>query len=238
MVEPDRVLAEVRAHEIRAGGSRVSLVEHEVQHGEHRAQPLREEVVRRYAERDARGANLPLRTDESLRHRGLGDEEGSSDLAGREPADLAQCQRDTALGGQRRVAAREDEREPLVGDGAHVVLLGGELLQAADELRLLLEDLLAAESVDRAVAGGRDDPGARSARHPVARPALQGGGECVLHCVLGELEVAEDAREDRDGASPFIAEDALDVRLHPSVIAEPGGSRSNRASPSGSTRPL
>ena len=60
---------------------------------------------------------------------------------------------------------------------------------------------------------------------PVARPALEGRRECVLHRVLGELEVAEDAREDADGASPFLAEDTLDLRLHAAVIAEPGGSR-------------
>ena len=65
-------------------------------------------------------------------------------------------------GGERGVAAGEDEREPLVGDRAHVVLLGRELLEPAEELGLLLEDLLAADPVDRAVARGRDDPGARA----------------------------------------------------------------------------
>ena len=47
---------------------------------------------------------------------------------------------------------------------------------------------------------------------PVARPALECRRERVLHGVLGELEVAEDAREDRDGTRPLLSEDALDVR--------------------------
>ena len=66
------------------------------------------------------------------------------------------------------------------------------------------------------------------ARHAVARPALEGGRERVLHRVLGELEVTEDAREDRDGTAPLLSEDPLDVRLHAGVIAESAGSRSTR----------
>ncbi len=190
-------------------------------------------MVGRDAERDPGAADLPLRAHEPLRHRGLGDEERVCDLGRREAADLAQRQRDAALGGERRVAAREDEREALVRDRAHVVLLGGKLLQAADELGLLLEDLLAADPVDRAVARGRDDPRARVPRHAVARPALECRRERVLHGVLGELEVAEDAREDRDGMAPLLPEDALDVVLHAAVIAASGGSRSSRASRTG-----
>ena len=162
--EPDRLVAQVGAHEVGAGRRRVALVEHEVEDREHRPEPLGQQVVGRDAERDAGAADLPLRAHEPLRHRRLRDEERVRDLGRREAADLAQRQRDAALGGERRVAAREDEREAVVGDRAHVVLLGGELLQPPDELRLLLEDLLAADPVDRAVARGRDDPGAGRSR--------------------------------------------------------------------------
>ena len=178
-------------------------------------------------------ADPPLRADEPLRHRRLGDEERVRDLARREPADLAQGQRDPALGSERRVAAREDEREAIVGDRAHVVLLRGQLLQSADELGLALEDLLAADAVDRAVACGRDDPRARGTRHALARPPLECGRERVLHGVLGELEVAEDAREDRDGMAPLLPEDPLDLALHPPLLQRRAGSRSSRASPTG-----
>ena len=78
--EPDRLVAEVGAHVVGAGRRRVALVEHEVEHREHRAQPLGEQVVGRDAERDAGAADLPLRTHEPLRHRGLGDEERVRDL--------------------------------------------------------------------------------------------------------------------------------------------------------------
>ena len=211
---------------VGAGRGRVALVEHEVEDGKHRAQALREQVVGRDAERDPGAADLPLRADEALRHRRLCDEERMCDLGGREAADLAECQRDSAVRGERRMAAREDEREPLVGDRAHVVLLGRQLLQPPDELGLPLEDLLATDPVDRAVAGSRDDPGSRSTRQSLARPALERGRERVLHGVLGELEVAEDAREDAHGTAPLLPEDALDVLLHAVPIAARDGSRS------------
>jgi hypothetical protein len=48
------------------------------------------------------------------------------------------------------------------------------------------------------------------ARHPVTRPALECRRERILHRVLGELEVTEDADEDRDGMSPLLAEEGVD----------------------------
>ncbi len=229
--EPDRLLAQVVAHEGGSRARRVALVEHEVEDGEDRAQTLGEEVVGRNPERNARSADLALCAHQPLCHRRLGDEERARDLPRGQTSDLAQCQRDAALRCQRRVAAREHEREPLVGNRAHVVLLRRKLLEPADELCLALEDLLAADAVDGAVARGRDDPGAGRLREPFAGPTLESSRECVLHGVLGKLEIAEDAREDADGAPPFLAEDTLDLQLHAAVIAESDGSRSPRPRP-------
>ena len=106
-----------------------------------------------------------------------------------------------------------------------------------EELGFLPEDALAANAVDCPVAGRGDDPGARVPRQAVARPALECRGERVLHRVLGELEVSEDACEDRDGMTPLLPEDALDAVLHAPVIAGPGESRWHRsAQPPGSAR--
>ena len=82
--EADRLVAQVVAHVIGSRGGRVALVEHEVEDGEHRPQALREQVVGRDAERDPRRPDLALRTDEALRHRRLGDEEGAGDLGRRQ----------------------------------------------------------------------------------------------------------------------------------------------------------
>jgi hypothetical protein len=42
-------------------------------------------------------------------------------------------------------------------------------------------------------------------RRSVPRPPLGRADECVLHRVLGEVEVTEDAAEDRDRARALVA---------------------------------
>jgi hypothetical protein len=68
------------------------------------------------------------------------------------------------------------------------------------------------DAVDRPVAGGGDEPRARVVGRPVARPALGGGGERLLRGFLGELEVAEEADQRREDASPLVAEDLVEDR--------------------------
>ena len=114
-----------------------------------------------------------------------------------------------ASGGERRVAAGEDQLEPLVGNDGLLVVR--ELLGPREQLRLARQRLLAADPVDRRVAGRRDDPGAGIARRSVARPALGRADEGVLHRVLGEVEVTEDAAEDRDRARTLVAVGAGDL---------------------------
>ena len=116
------------------------------------------------------------------------------------------------------MAAGEDEREPLVGDRAHVVVLARELLQPCEELHLLAKDAIAPDAVDRAVLRGRDDPGRGVARVALSRPALERRRERVLDGVLGELEVAERAGEDPDSVSPLLPEDLLDACLQTSSL--------------------
>ena len=160
-------------------------------------------MLGRHAERDAGVADLPLGADEALGERRLRDEERARDLRRLEAADQAQRQRDLRLRRERRVAAREDQLEPLVGNDSLLVV--GELLGPREQLRLACQRLLAADPVDRRVPGRRHDPGAGIARRSVARPAFGRADEGVLHRVLGEVEVTEDAAEDRDRACPLVA---------------------------------
>jgi hypothetical protein len=126
LAQADGLVAEVAAHEPVAAGRRVALVEEQVDDGEHGAEALGEQVVRGHAKGDARLADAPLGAHEPLRKRRLGDEEGARDLTRGEAGHLAQREREARLGRQRGMAAGEDEREPLVGDRAHVILLGGQ----------------------------------------------------------------------------------------------------------------
>jgi hypothetical protein len=105
------------------------------------------------------------------------------------------------------VAAGEDEGEPLVGNRAHVVLLLDRLDRCEPLERRPLR--LAAQPVDRAVASGGDDPGTGIRRDAVAGPALRGDRERLLDGVLGEVEVAERADQDRDRAPELLPVDLV-----------------------------
>ncbi len=212
--EADRLGGEVVAHEGVARRRGVALVEHEVEHGEDGPEAVLERLGRRLGQRDARQAHLLLGPHEPLRHRRLGEEQRPRDLRHGEAADQPQGQRDLRLERERRVAAREHEAEPFVGD--HLGVLAGQvahrLLELAHEQRLLLaQGRLAPQPVDRAPLRGREDPRRRGGRDAVARPAVQRDGVGVLHGLLGAVDVAaQPAGEDRHRAPELRAEAAGD----------------------------
>src|SRR4051812_26462557 len=109
------------------------------------------------------------------------------------------------------MAAGEDHAEALVRDRVHVLLLvRRQLGEPGQQLRLARERLFAADAVDRAVARRGEDPGTGIRRCPVTGPARDRGRERLLQRVLGDVEIAEDARQDRERPSPLLAEDRLD----------------------------
>jgi hypothetical protein len=119
------------------------------------------------------------------------------------------------------MAAREDQAQPVVAHRALVGrLLGARnpfdwLVAGVQQRRLgvaLIARGFAAQAIDRPVAGGGDDPPGRARRQPFGRPAPDGDRERVLDRFLGDVDVAEDADQDRHGASVLLAEHTLDVR--------------------------
>src|SRR5215217_7884710 len=112
--------------------------------------------------------------------------------------------------GQGRMAAGEDELQALVGDGG-LVHGWGRRFEPAD---LLVEHPHAADAIDRAVARGGHEPRARVGRNPVALPPRRGDREGVLRGLLGEIEVAEEADQGREDATPLVAEDPLERSYH------------------------
>jgi hypothetical protein len=85
-------------------------------------------------------------------------------------------------------------------------------LGPVEERELRGERPVAADAVDRAVAGRRQQPGARVGRRPVAGPTLGRGREGLLRGFLGEVEVAEEADQAGEDAAPLIAEGLLEDR--------------------------
>jgi hypothetical protein len=109
------------------------------------------------------------------------------------------------------VAAGEDELQPLVGKRRrfHRLLLGFRRLEQAG---LLDQAAITANAVDRAVARGRDQPGAGAGRDAVAGPAPGGDREGLLGGFLGEVDIAEEADKRSEDPPPLLAEGPLEDR--------------------------
>ena len=127
-----------------------------------------------------------------------------------ETAERAERQGDLRVEVERRVAAREDKLEPLVGDGrlVHVVL---HCLGHVEQAGLLGERAVAADAVDRPVPGGHHEPRPRARGRPFARPPLGCDRERLLGGLLGEVEVAEEADQGGHDAAPLVPKGLVDV---------------------------
>ena len=204
------------------GGRVVALVEHEVEHAQHGVEPVGQPVAGRDLVADPGLADLLLRPHEPLGERGLRDEERAGDLGRGQAAERAQRQRDRRLRRERRVAAGEDQSQLVVGDRMHLVLRRHEhrvgravrvvRRVARDRPGLVREPARPSDTVDRAVAGRRRDPGARVVGDPVGGPALQRHEVRVGDGLLGEVEVAED-RMSVASARPWSSRNALRDRV-------------------------
>jgi hypothetical protein len=212
--QADGLGAQLPAHQRVPAGRGVALVEDQVHRGEDRGQPVGQRGVARDGEGDARVAQLALGAHDALLHRRLGDQEGAGDLRGLQAADEPQGQPHPRLEGERRVAAGEDQRQAVVGDGHGVVVLlagHGPLELGGQHRRLVGEALGAPQAVDRLVARRPGDPGGRLVRHAVARPALERDDEGLLDRLLGQVDVPQHASQHRDRPSRAVAEQAVDL---------------------------
>src|SRR2546422_9680368 len=77
-------------------------------------------------------------------------------------------------------------------------------------LMLAVEHLAPAQLVNRPVLRGGHEPGARIVRDARLGPALERGDERVVRQVLGETDVAGDAREPSDELGGLDAPDGVD----------------------------
>ncbi len=114
--EAQRFLAQLRPHPVVAGGRRVALVEDEVDHLQHRGQPLAKLGAARNLEGHLLLGQRALGAYDALGNGRLGDQEGARDLVGGQAADQAQRQGHARLGGEHRMAGGEDEAQQVVAD--------------------------------------------------------------------------------------------------------------------------
>ena len=202
--QPDRLPCEIDA-------AAVSLVENQVDDGQDRIQPIREEMISRNRERNRGRLDLRLGTREPPLHRLFRDDEGACDLLGRQPAERAQRERDLRLERKRGMAAGEDQLEALVLNHrlviVHFVLSN---LPSVEPAGLVGQCALPADPVDRTVASRHDQPATWIRRDPVARPPFRGSRERLLGGVLGEVKVAKEADQRSQHPAPLLTEYLLD----------------------------
>src|SRR4029079_13752531 len=98
--------------------------EDQVQDTEHRLDAFGQLLARRHLVRNARLANLPLRAYQALRGGGFRLDEPARDLTRRQAAQRAERQRGARVRRDGRMAAREEEPEPVVLDRRRVFELG------------------------------------------------------------------------------------------------------------------
>ncbi len=184
--EPDRLLQQLLVFRFAGGG--VAAGEGQVDHREDAGEPLGQQVIGGDGEADPGVADLAFGAHEPLGQCRLGDQEGPGDPGGQADHGL-QREGDPRFLCQSRVAAGEEEAEPLVAEAeqAFFAEIHDRLLRLPGELGPAGSG--AAEPVDRAVAGRGQQPGHRVVRWLVV-PGAQGERARVLQRVFGEFEVA------------------------------------------------
>ena len=140
------------------------------------------------------------------------------DLLGREAAHLAQRQRHLGVRWQRRMAAGEDQPQPVVLHTVVVYVGGGRdaVAQAIGQRRERgIEPGAPAQLVDGLEAPGGDEPRPRLGGHAFGGPALHCGRERVVQRLLGQIEVAEQADQGGKNAARLGAVDGVHHLAHP-----------------------
>ena len=237
--EAKRVLAEIRAHPVVARGRGIAFVEDEIDDFEHRRQSRVAIGAARHLERNALFRERLLGADDALRDGGFGDEKRARDFVGRQAAEKAQRQCGARFRRQHRMAGGEDEPQQIV---AHIIIerrldLARERLLPLFEvvpqlLVLAIEHFGAAEMIDRAMLGGRHQPGAGVVRNARCRPLLERRHERIVREIFGQPHVAHHARQGRNNLRGFDAPDGVDVAMG---VGSRHGYRSHHLHPALST---
>ena len=208
--EADRFLAQVGPHDGIARAGRVALVEQEVDNRQHGRQAFGERFPRRDLVGNARQRDLLLGAHDALRGGCFGLQECARDLACRQPAKRAQRERSLRGNGKGRVAAGEQQAQPVVGKA---VVMG-----LCIRCRHLLEERVVAhvvprapQEIDQAMPRDRREPCGRAFRNPFGLPVGEGFLERILQGFFGEVEVSARAPDQaRQYARAFPAGDLVD----------------------------
>ena len=207
--QSNRLAGELGPRDLRSRRGRVALVEDQVDDLEHRAQSLRQFLRRGHLVRNRRLSNLRLGAHDALRQRPRSGEEGLCDLLGRQPAHLAQGERNARLRCQGWMTAREDQAKPIILEAVLAFFVGPfrrARLRFEMSHQLVLgrvESCPSTEGVDGFESGRRNQPRSRVAGYSTRRPHAQRSRKGFVHRLLGKIEIPEQA-DQRGQDSPRI----------------------------------
>ena len=167
----------------------------------------------------ARHGDLAFGPNKPLLQGPLGNQKGPGDLSRGQPGNRPQGQGDLGIDPQRRMAAHQDQRQLVVVAAARwpTVVQAGlavDRLQPGQQLGPLGPAPVAAQPVDRLAPRGGDQPGVRVVGDPVARPGSKGLLGGVLDGVLGQVDLAGPAAQDRHRACPVGPVGGRDLIAH------------------------
>ena len=208
--EPQRLLAQVVPDDGAGAVRGMSLGEGEVDGAQHRRQAGWPFARVGHAQPDARVADLPLGPHDPLSDSGFGQQQQPRDGRRGHPAYHAQGEGHPRCRVQRRVAAREQQRQLVVaGDAAAVRARRGPFLHGF--ALLARTGALATQVIQRAAPRDRDDPAPGIGRQAITRPLLHSRRARLLHAVLCQRQVAGELGHRRRGGPPRGAQGPLDV---------------------------
>jgi len=96
-------------------------------------------------------------------------------------------------------------------------MIGGEV--GCDLPALRQKTHVASQAIDRLVAADIDQPGAGICRNAFDWPLMKCRCEGILHCIFGELKVAEKPNQRSQNAATFVAEHKCNLIRHdPSLL--------------------
>jgi hypothetical protein len=213
---PRRIASAERSGQRLARRRRVTLVEHQIDHPQHRIESRRQLGRRGHLVGNARVADLGFGAHDALRQRRRGGGKGEGDLLGRQAAHLAQRQHHLRVRRQRRVAAGEDEPQPVVLDALFFPRRGviDGSLESLGGVVQRLESRAPADAVDGLETPGRHQPRPGIGRDAVVRPLLERRAEGLVQRLLGEVEVAEQADQGGEDAARLGAVEGLHLCAH------------------------
>ena len=185
----------------------ITLIEDEIDHGGHGAEPLGAFGRARRLEWNVGLCDAVFGTGDALLHGAVTDQERACNFLHCQAGNNAERQRDLLHRRKIGMAANKQQAqhvvavmgivEPLDQIGLSIVEIGDRIVR-----RQRLASSVFADVVERVIAPDHDEPRHGIARRPVHRPILQRPQACFLECFFGPIEIAKITQQCADNFRP------------------------------------